>query len=328
MTYFRKRALAVQAVAVTCGIGLLTACGGGDESYPSEEITYVVPYGAGGSTDPLAREYAQGLEEQLGVTVSVENREGASGTIGTSHALSSPADGYVLGQATNAVLAQQPLLNEDLNFSSPDDYHVISKLAYLPTLIAVPVDSPYDTLEEFLDYAEDNPGELQVSQAGAMTGADIALQELMALSGLDIQSVPFSSGGGDAYLAAVSGRVDATAGYTPGLAGFVESGDLKIIGVLSDEQYEPYPEAQTITDAGYETTYQNVNYAFAPKDLPDDVAQALDEASREVMESESMQSFAADNGYVIDPLGNEEAEEELRDFGEQFEEINEFIDSQ
>ncbi|GAA1180275.1 Bug family tripartite tricarboxylate transporter substrate binding protein [Nesterenkonia xinjiangensis] len=299
----------------------LTACGD-DGDYPSEDITFVVPFGTGGANDQIARAFAQELESELGVNVNVENREGGGATIGTSHVINSDPDGYTIGLAPGAALAQQPLTNDDLPYSSPEDYHVVGKIAEMPGIVAVPGDSEFDDLEEFMSYAKDNPGELQASQAGNGTTQDLLIRELGRLADAEIQSIPLAGGGQEATLAAVSGRVDATFGFAPAIKGFVESDDLKVIGVVSDEQYEAFPEAQLSTDIGYDTPLRAVYYIVLPLETPEDVREQLETATESIVDSEAMAQFSEESGFVLDHRDHDAAVEEITEYTELYEEFN------
>lgn len=315
MLRFSTATIAVSALG-------LTACGGDDGDYPSEDITFVVPFGTGGANDQIARAFAQELEAELGVNVNVENREGGGATIGTSYVVNSDPDGYTMGLAAGAALAQQPLTNDDLPYNSPDDYHVVGKIAEMPGVVAVPTDSNFDDLEEFMDYAQDNPGELQASQAGNGTTQDLLIRELGRLADAEIQSIPLAGGGQEATLAAVSGRVDATFGFAPAITGFVESNDLKVIGVVSDEEYEAFPDAQLSADIGYDTPLRAVYYIILPTDIPEDVSDQLETATEAIVDSDAMAEFSKESGFVLDYRDHDAAVDEITEYTELYEEFN------
>lgn len=299
-----------------------TACGGDDGDYPQEDITFVVPFGTGGANDQIARAFAQELESELDVNVNVENREGGGATIGTSYVINSDPDGYTMGLAAGAALAQQPLTNDDLPYSSPDDYHVVGKIAEMPGIIAVPEDSEFDDLESFMDYAVDNPGDLQASQAGNGTTQDLLIRELGRLADSEIQSVPSAGGGQEATLSAVSGRVDATFGFAPAITGFVDSEDLKVIGVVSDEEYEAFPDAQLSADIGYDTPLRAVYYIVLPKDVPEEIREQLETATENVIASDAMADFSSESGFVLDYRGHDDAVTEILEYTDLYEEFN------
>lgn len=300
----------------------LVACGGEDGDYPDEDITFVVPFGTGGANDQIARAFAQELEDELDVNVNVENREGGGATIGTSHVVNSEPDGYTIGLAAAAALAQQPLTNDDLPYSSPDDYHVVGKIAEMPGVVAVPSDSEFDDLDAFITRAQDNPGELQASQAGNGTTQDLLIRELARLAETEIQSIPLAGGGQEATLAAVSGRVDATFGFAPAITSFVESDDLRVIGVVADEQYEAFPDAQLSADIGYDTPLRAVYYIILPNDAPEEVRDQLESATASIVDSEAMAEFSNESGFVMEHKDHDDAVEEILEYTELYEEFN------
>ncbi|MGO1807340.1 MAG: Bug family tripartite tricarboxylate transporter substrate binding protein [Micrococcaceae bacterium] len=317
------KSLPVGLVTIALASLALTSCGNADAEYPSDDITFVVPFGTGGANDQIARAFAQELESELGVNVNVENREGGGATIGTSHVINSNPDGYTLGLAAGAALAQQPLSNSDLPYSSPDDYHVVGKIAEMPGIIAVPRDSEFTDLQDFTDFAEANSGQLQVSQAGNGTTQDLLVREMARLGDTEIQSIPSAGGGQESTLAAVSGRVDATYGFSPAIKPFVESDDLRVIGVVADEPYDAFPDAQLTSDVGYDIPLRAVYYIILPNDVPEEVRDALEEATATITVNDAMADFAAESGFIMDHKGHDEAVDEILEYSEMYQEYNE-----
>ena len=121
---------------------LFFACLGGAafgqaDNYPSRSITFIVPYGPAGSTDPVSRQFVSQLEKVLGVDINIENKPGGSGTLGFGIVMRAKPDGYTIGLATNSMLAYQPLVNPALTFKTPDDYQPIVKLGETPIVLVV-----------------------------------------------------------------------------------------------------------------------------------------------------------------------------------------------
>ena len=171
------------------------------QSYPNRPITFVVPYGPGGSTDPVARQYAMQLQKALGVEVNIENKPGGSGTIGTGMVVRSKPDGYTLGLATNSILGYQPLVNANLVFKTPDQYQPIVKLGEMPVILVVRADAPWKTFAEFLQHVKDNPGKVRASVSGLRTVPDLLAQEFNMIAGTKLRTVPFTGGSGEALVA-------------------------------------------------------------------------------------------------------------------------------
>lgn len=273
------------------------------QSYPNRPITFVVPYGPGGSTDPVARQYAMQLQKALGVEVNIENKPGGSGTIGTGMVVRSKPDGYTLGLATNSILGYQPLVNANLVFKTPDQYQPIVKLGEMPVILVVRADAPWKTFAEFLQHVKDNPGKVRASVSGLRTVPDLLAQEFNMVAGTKLRTVPFTGGSGEALVALLGNRVEATL-FTGavGIPSHVQAGKVRVLAAFKKGVYDPVPEAQPTVDAGYNTTLTASFYVIAPKGLPPEVLDKLTKTSMEVVQSAEFIKFAKE-GYALDPKG-------------------------
>ncbi len=273
------------------------------QSYPSRPITFVVPYGPGGSTDPVARQYAMQLQKALGVEVNIENKPGGSGTIGTGMVVRSKPDGYTLGLATNSILAYQPLVNSSLVFKTPDQYQPITKLGEMPVILVVRADAPWKTFAEFLQHVKDNPGKVRASVSGLRTVPDLLAQEFNKVAGIKLRTVPFTGGSGEALIALLGNRVEATL-FTGavGIPSHVQAGKVRVLAVFKKGVYDPVPEAQPTVDIGYNTTLAASFYVIAPKGLAPDVLDKLTKVSMEIVQSAEFIKFSKE-GYALDPKG-------------------------
>ncbi|WP_324276720.1 tripartite tricarboxylate transporter substrate binding protein [Blastococcus brunescens] len=237
---------------VACGSNGGGDSGGGDSGgeagawEPNRPITFIIPYGTGGSTDPVGRQFASLLAEELGVEVIVENREGGAGTIGITGMVTAQPDCYTLGLANQTALVNQPMLNADLPFQTTDDYTPVIKLGDIPVVLAVDADAPWQTLEEFLAAAEADPNGIGYAHSGAGGTPDTNAKLLEIRSGIELNRVPFSGGGGEALTATISGEIASVGTYYPSMQGFVDSGDLRPLGVFYDEPYAAAPDLPLI----------------------------------------------------------------------------------
>jgi tripartite-type tricarboxylate transporter receptor subunit TctC len=159
--------------------------------YPSQAIRFVVPYPAGGATDTLARTVAQKLGEAWGQPVLVENKAGASGTIGNNFVAKAPPDGYTALVGITALI-QQPSLLDKLPYDPLKDFAAVTMIARSPSMLAVPADSPLKTLKDFIAHAKANPGKVNFGTYGAGTSAHIQGSLLMQQAAIDMIHVPFN----------------------------------------------------------------------------------------------------------------------------------------
>ena len=315
-----KQTLAILAGALGVMAGPALA------DYPEREITFIVPYNPGGSTDPISRAFSAALSRDLGISVIVENRPGGSATIGTGTVLSSAPDGYTIGLGSNSSLAFQPIVMSNLDWQSPDDYDVLAKLVDVPAILYVGRDSPYQTIDDFIADVDARPGEIRASVSGLRTAPDLVVQYYNSLTGRELRTVPFSGGGGEALTAVLSGRVEASVGYGPSIRAYVDSGDLRPLGVFSREGTEDFPDAVPMATEEHDASLPAAYYVIAPNGLPEDVRATLIEAVNNAIDSEEFRTFARSNSYEVDILNSEESEEELVRYRDIFEQILAYIE--
>ena len=305
----------------------LALCAGA-QTYPSRDISFVVPYAPGGTTDPIARQFSALLEKELKVGINVENKAGGSATIGTGAVVRAKPDGYTIGLASNSVLAYQPLVSASLAWKNADDYQSIVKLADVPALIVVKADAPWKTFEEFMADVRKRPGKIRVSVSGIRTAPDLAIQQLNKVAKVKIATIPFTGGGGEAMVAVLGGRVEATAGYAPTVQGHVQAGTARVLAVFKKGRYAPFPDAASVVDAGYDVTLPVSYGVIAPKGLPADVRERLVAASMSAARSPVLAKFAQDNGMLVDAKGPEAMQAEMAQYGKTFAELIRYMDGQ
>jgi tripartite-type tricarboxylate transporter receptor subunit TctC len=328
----RKKSLKLAVAAA--GALALVACGGGNGGggngaaggdaaawEPNRPITYIIPYGTGGSTDPIGRQFAKQLSEILGVDVNVENREGGAATIGTTAIVNARPDCYTLGLSNHTALANQPALNPDLPFQTSDDYTPLIKLADIPVVLAVNADRPWQTLDEFLAAAKADPNAITYATSGAGGTPDTNAKLLEIRTGIELNRVPFSGGGGEALTAVVSGEADSIGTFYPSMAGFVDSGDLRPLGVFYDKPYDLLPDLPLIGGGDANAVTPAAYYTIAPADLDEECRDTLVEVSEQIVTSDEFKAFAEEKGYVIDPIQLDDLAEEINDYRPVFEEI-------
>jgi tripartite-type tricarboxylate transporter receptor subunit TctC len=308
--------------AAVCALPITAAA----QSYPNRPITFVVPYGPAGSTDPISRQFATQLEKVLGVEVNVENKPGGSGTIGFGIVARAKPDGYTIGLATNSILAYQPLVNQSLTFKTPDAYQPIAKLGEMPVILVVRADAPWKTFEEFLEHVRKNPNKVRASVSGLRTVPDLVAQEFNKNNDLKLRTIPFTGGSGEALLALLGNRVEATL-FTGavGIPGQVQAGKVRVLAVFKKGIYDPVPEAVSTIDAGYKTTLSAQFYVMAPKGLPKEVLDKLVSASQQIINSPEYAKFATE-GYALDPRSPAELSAEIIRDTETFIELLKLLD--
>ena len=295
------------------------------QSYPNRDITFIVPYSPGGSTDPISRQFAGQLAKELNVTVNVENKPGGSATIGTGQVIRSKPDGYTIGLTSNSVLAYQPLVNKTLTWKSPEDYQSIVSLVDLPAIITVRADSPYKTFEDLLNAARKNPGKVRVAVSGYRTAPDLVIQELNKVAKIRLATVPFTGGGAEALVALLGGRVEAVSGYAPTVLAHVAAGTVRVLASFSKEKYAIFPDAESVVQAGYNVTLPADYSIVGPKGMPKEVLDKLLTASLKVANSKEFAEFANKMGLILDVRDAKGMDQEMIDYKKTFSDLIEFM---
>jgi tripartite-type tricarboxylate transporter receptor subunit TctC len=298
------------------------------ENYPNKDITLIVPYNPGGSTDALARQFANQLEKVLHANVTTENKPGGSGTIGMGSVVRAKPDGYTIGLATNSIMAYQPLANPGLPFKTSSDYQPLVKLIDLPNVLFVKADAPWKTFNDFMADAKKNPGKLRVSVAALRGTNDLVMQQFNMVAGTKLLMVPFTGGAGEATVALLGGRVEAMAGSGATNVGHVQSGAMRAIAVFKKGRYEPFPDALPISELGYDATLPAMYCVIAPKGLPKDVLDKLVAASLQVVRSEEWAKFArAQGSAAIESNGPDVVKAEMDQYGKTYAALIKFMDA-
>lgn len=320
-------------IAVACA-GLLfslSGCGSGAaaeeaDGYPVDRLTFVVPYAPGGTTDPLARQFAGQMEKQLGAKIVVENTPGAAGTVGTSKILSSQADGSTFGLTTGSALLVGPRTTEGLPYEGPDDWTVLGKMSATPYLLVVKDDAPWKTFEELLAAAKSS--DVTVSTPGAFNPGDLVLEQLNSQVGGAFRATPFSGGGGEALAAILGGKVNAGVSALATATGQLEAGKLRALAAFSDKplKLESGQEIPAITDLGYDATLNADFFVIAPPNLPEDLKKRLADASVETLNSSEFKDFVESTGGVPTPLNADAATADLAEQGKSFDAVFKYLD--
>jgi len=293
------------------------------QDYPTRDITFIVPFGPGGGADILSRQFAEQLSKELNRPVNIENKPGGGSALGIGIVTRAKPDGYTIGFAQAVSLVYLPMINKDTAYKTPDDYQVITRMSSQPHVLFVKPDAPWKTLGEFIAAARQNPGKIRVANAGV--GQDLPIYELNKSANVQLVSVPFSGGSGEAIIALLGGRVEA---LVTGAAatGHYRAGKIRALSVLQKERDPLFPDAVPSVEAGFVAPVPNEQYLIAPKGLPKNVFDKLTEASLKVLRSDEFVKFAASQGFVVKADGPEAALHNLHEFTKVYREVKEFID--
>ena len=247
------------------------------EDYPKQPIKLVVPYPAGGSTDLIARMYADGLSKELKQPVIIDNKGGAATNIGSGAVAQASPDGYTLlfgtiGPFLNTVLGPNP------SFDPFKSLEPVASVVRLPYMLAANPNAPFSNVPELLEMSRKNPGKYTVGSAQLHHYVTLMTRK----ANFDVLHVPYK-GGGQAATGAIGGQVDMVYALVPLLKPQIESGTLKAIGLTSKGKLESMPEVGTFVDAG--TSFELTSWfaLFVPTGTPDQIQTRLSEATKVVV---------------------------------------------
>ncbi|MGN6662441.1 MAG: Bug family tripartite tricarboxylate transporter substrate binding protein [Achromobacter mucicolens] len=264
----------------------LTAClsfsAAAAESYPDRPVRLIVPYAPGGATDLIARFIAEPLGRVLKQPVVVENKSGAGGMLGTGEVARSQADGYTLGIGTVSTMVIFPAVHPKPGYKVAD-FAPITNIAQMPNVIAVNPSFPANDLKEFIAVLKANPDKYSYATSGIGSINHMMGESFQAGAGVKIRHVPYR-GAGPAMQDVMGGQVEILVDQLPSSKTFIDSGKLKLIGVIADKRVPAYPDVMTMQDVGIRDFNDQAWYGLiAPAGVPAPVMSKLSAAMQEVM---------------------------------------------
>ncbi|GAU75558.1 tripartite tricarboxylate transporter substrate binding protein [Fusibacter sp. 3D3] len=301
-----KRLMSVGLMLVLM-LSLLAGCGksvtdkGTNENaesaanFPEKGITAICPWSAGGGTDTVLRGLTQATEKELGQTITVANQTGGGGAIGHAAIISAPNDGYTVGMITFELNSLPP---QGLVPFTSADLDPLLRVNMDAAAVTVKADAPYNTMDEFIEYAKAHPAELNIGNSGAGAVWHIAAGLLAEQADVEFSYVPFE-GAAPAITALVGGHIDAVSVSAAEVQGQVQAGDLKILGVMSDERLELFPDVPTMKEQGYAVSFGTWRGIAIPTGTPESIKTILAEAFKKGLESEEFVAYAKNSGLVV-----------------------------
>jgi tripartite-type tricarboxylate transporter receptor subunit TctC len=238
------------AILGTVTVVLLAATAAMAQTYPTAPVRVLVPFGAGGATDVVARVFADSLQQRMGQSFTVENRGGAAGQIAAAAFARSPADGYTLMFTTAAPITIAPLMNDKVQYDPRKDFVPVAVVAVQPVWVVVNANSPFKTLADIVKQAKGNPGKLTYGTSGVGTELHLAAEAVARSAGIQVVHVPFR-GGGEVITALLGSQVDFAALSTASIAGAVRQGTLRVLSVSSPKRMADFPDVPTFAELGH-----------------------------------------------------------------------------
>ncbi len=268
--------------------------------YPEKVIEIVVPFAPGGGTDTIARVLAEEMTQDLGQSVIVDNRPGASTMIGSKIVAEADPDGYTLLMASFAH-AVNPSLNPNIQYDTATAFAPIALVAKSYNILVVNQDSPFKSVEELITYAKEHPGELNYGSFGNGTSAHLSAELFNHLAGTDITHVSYK-GAAPALTDLLGGQIQMVFTSVASVAGQISSGALRPLAVTSAERSAAFPDLPTIAEAGVPGYVSDAWYGlYAPAGTPQEVIGVLNASVQKAIGSEALKKFEKSEGLIFEP---------------------------
>ncbi len=286
----------------TFGAGLVLLAGGAAQaqSYPVRPIKWVVPWAAGGSTDVLARIIAHGAGSAIGQSIVIENRAGATGTIGHAAVAMSAPDGYTWLLGTNSTFGIAPHLLPSIPYNHDATFDPVMLVAATPLVLCANKAFKPQSVGEIISAAKHDPGVIAVGSGGVGTTSHLAAEFLMSATGIRLTHVPYRGGGPNSQ-GLVGGEISLAFLDLAVADPLVQSGFIRVLATTGSKRSQLFAAAPTMAEAGVAGYEVVTSYSlFAPKGVPEAIRTAMNKAIRTALGDPSLgEKFKASGTEIV-----------------------------
>ena len=272
---------------------------GSEIPYPTRPITFVVPYGVGGSADQRARQIGQKMAQALKQPIVIDNKAGAGGNIGTEFIAKAAADGYVIGMGNFAPLAINKTLFGNLRYDPQRDVIPVVLLEKGPLVLVVNAGSPYKSVQDIVNAARKRPGTLTFSSGGIGGTHQLSAELFKQSAGIDMIHVPYKSGAAglaDLMAGSVDLMFDQMYSAVPG----IKSGKLRPLAITSKGRSPLLPEVPSFGELGYpKVVVLNWQGIIAPRGTPQAIIAKLNKAANDALKDPQIRDIMLSQGNEI-----------------------------
>jgi len=314
-------------VAVLMVLLIVAGCAGGgsqqatpEAKYPEKPITYVVPWGAGGGSDVMARMVVDIIQQNkfLPQPVVVVNKPGGSGAIGMNEVAQKKGDPYTIIGIVSGQISTPITTNAPVKAST---FKPIAALALDEFFLLAKPDSQFKSLKDVVDYAKANPGKLTIGGTGTGSEDHMCTGLFQKAAGIKLEYIPFD-GGGETISALLGGHVQLAWANPSECASQLKGGLVKVLGVMAPERLKAYPDIPTFREQGYDAVFRQIRAISGAPDMPDYAVKKIAEALKKVTETERWQKdYIEKNALTSQYLGPEEYAKAIAEAEKQYTEI-------
>lgn len=269
--------LVILVILITCSLYFNIYA----SNYPEKNVEITVTFSAGGSTDTMMRVIAVELEKRLGKRFLIVNKPGAGGEIGWTAVYAAKADGYTISNMNTPSILTKYITRPTCKFVL-EDFTPIANIVTDPGVLTVSSNSPFKTLEEYINYAKENPGALTISHEGIWGDDYIALKAIEREAGVKLTEVQFD-GDAPARVALLGGHIASRCGNASEAAPMVEAGKVRVLAIMSEERLPSMPDVPTFIEEGYNIVSSSSRGIGAPKGIPEEARNVLIDTLREIV---------------------------------------------
>jgi len=287
-------------ITATGGLAGLAAPGlAHAQNWPDRPVRIVVPFTPGGSNDAMARPLAEKLQARFRQPFVVENRPGAGSAVGVNLVAQSAPDGHTLMVTTSSVAAIGPVQGTD--FDPVTGLDCVALLAKAPLVVLTPPSSPINSIRDLVRMDRERPGTLNFASSGPGSTTHIATELFNLRAGTSLQHVPYRGTAG-ALTDLVAGRVDLMFTTIASAAGQLRGGLLRIIAYTAEDRPEGAPPAPSVKSTGIDYEFGIWWGLFAPRGLPPQVRQSLNEATNAALSDPGFARYLTGEGAIPSPM--------------------------
>ena len=265
------------------------------QTYPSRQITLIIPFAAGGSNDLVGRAIGKKLAEAWGQPVVVENRGGGGTVIGTSAVATAPPDGYTL-LLVSPTFTINPAVRKTMPFDTVKDFTPVAFIARAPLLVTTSIKLPVQSAKELFALARSKPGQITYASAGLGSINQISTEQIAFSAGVKFMHVPYK-GGAPALNDLVGGHVDMFVSSIPQALQLVRSGQIRTLAVTSPKRSTVLPDIPTLEESGASGANLGTWWGIVgPAGMPADIVNALNAEIGKMLASPELGAFLTNEG--------------------------------